>query len=117
MVMKLLLINPSLCTAVANANVAIDAHIDVHMPIVAVSVKRCYDTCALLDPASSSSVCTQTVVDMLDLQGQDVDYVLNTLGASGEMKFKVVSLELSSPDGWFGVVVSIMCLCCRFHSG
>ena len=86
-------------TAITKDNYAIDACTDVHMPIVAVNVDECYDTCALLDPASSSTFCTRALAERLSLHGRDVNYVLNTLGASGEMKSEVVSLKLSSPDG------------------
>jgi hypothetical protein len=87
---------------VANSDVMNDVTTDkcgVLMPIVGVKVNDHYDTCALLDNASSSSFCTQDLVNNLKIQGCSTKYVLNTLGNSGERNSKIVSIRVSSPDG------------------
>lgn len=92
--------NTSNCIEVDNSNVGIDTCSNVHMPVVAVKVNNCHDTCALLDTASTNTFCTQGLVDALNIPGNEITYLLNTLGKVGdEVQSKVVSLTVSSPDG------------------
>lgn len=80
-------------------NVVNDAFIGIHIPIVTVKVNDCYDACALLDTASSSTFCTKQLVKSLGLCGRKTEYVLNTLSCSEERRSDVVSLRVSSVGG------------------
>ena len=80
-----------------NANVNVNS--DVHMPVVAVRVNGDYDTCMLLDTASSNSFCTAKLMQSLKLQGTPVTYALSTLNASEDIQSRVVNLSLKSLDG------------------
>ena len=83
---------------VTNASVNTDSKFLV--PVVPVTVNDEYETHALLDNGSTTSFCTQDLVDALQLQGQSVNYKLNTISQSQEdVRSKVVNIKLTSRDG------------------
>ena len=66
------------------------------MPIVEVMVNNKVKVKVLLDTASSVSFCTESLVEQLDLQGTDDNYILNTMSGSSPVNSKRVSLEISA---------------------
>ena len=52
------------------------------MPVVEVRVNDQCNTYALLDTASTSSFCSQKLVDKLKFEGTSVNFQLNTLSQS-----------------------------------
>ena len=55
-------------SSVRVVNASVSTPSNVHMPFVAVRVNAGYETCALLDTASSNTFCSQTLVDALKLR-------------------------------------------------
>ena len=82
---------------VTNASVNVDG--DVLLPVVPISVNDKCDTHALLDSGSTSTFCTQDLVNELELQGHDVKYRLRTLNKEANVCTKSVSLKVASRDG------------------
>lgn len=81
-------------------NCNVNTNVDVLVPLVKVTVNETYETSVLLDTGSTTSFCTQRLVDELGLNGITVDYSLNTLNDSGRSKRgKLVDLSLMSNDG------------------
>ena len=74
--------------------------IDVLVPLVKITVNDSIETCALLDTGSTTSFCTQSLVDELCIDGTDVNYTLSTLSNFQQgRKGKLVNLDLISADG------------------
>ena len=90
---------------VRNANVNTAG--DVHMPVVAVKINGECEACSILDSASTSSFCTQSLIEYLNIQGSPVTYSISTLNKPVEEVQSVsVTLNLSSLDGHQSLVVS-----------
>jgi hypothetical protein len=71
---------------------------------VKVTVNNSFETCALLDSGSTTTFCTQRLVDHLGIDGVEVDYNLSTLSNSQQArKSKLVSFRLTSADGSYTV--------------
>ena len=67
-----------------NTVYANSCHVDVFVPIVKVELNDKVTTNALLDNASTSTFCTQRLLNKLQLQGKFVNYTLNTISAAEE---------------------------------
>ena len=80
-------------------NVSTSIGVNVHMPVVEVRVNDQCNTYALLDTASTSSFCSQKLVDKLKIEGTSVNFQLNTLSQSQSDKTsQIVDLNLVSPN-------------------
>lgn len=72
---------------------------EVCLPLVKVMVNDRMKTNALLDSGSTSSFCTQRLVNALGLHGSEVLYKLNTLSDTVDKQSQIVNLMLMSVDG------------------
>ena len=68
------------------------------MPIIQVRVNDTETVFALLDTASTSTFCTESLVDKLGIQGRSQNLILNTLSDSVHTSSKFVELTVSSMD-------------------
>ena len=72
----------------------------VAVPTVPVVVNGTKEVQALLDTGSTTTFCSQRLVDELSIRGTQIQYKLNTVSASNEPKrCTVVSLNVASKDG------------------
>ena len=70
------------------------------VPTVTVLVNGKQHVQALLDSGSTTTFCSQKLVETLGVRGRNVKYTLNTISKAEEDKeCKVVSLTLMSEDG------------------
>jgi hypothetical protein len=73
---------------------------DVMIPVVPVVANDNCRVLAILDPASTTSFCTQELVDRLGINGKSVTYLMHTMSRTQETKCSnVVNLSLKSEDG------------------
>jgi hypothetical protein len=83
---------------VLNASVNTDSKFLV--PVVPVIAGDKFETHAFLDNGSTTTFCTQHLVDVLQLQGHSISYNLSTISRSQEsVTSKVVNFKLTSIDG------------------
>lgn len=72
---------------------------NVQMPVVGVKVNGQFDTFALVDTASSSSFCSNCLVNALGVQGSKVQYKLKTLNQSKNNDSQELTLTAHPVDG------------------
>ena len=85
---------------VETSNVSPNNYVDVHVPVINVIVNDKIQVSALLDSGSTSTFCTQRLIETLGLEGKCVEYTLSTLSHKNQMKqTRMVDLSLRSLDG------------------
>ena len=74
--------------------------VDVRVSVVKVIANGSFVTHALLDSGSTTSFCTQRLVDRLRIEGSEVNYTLSILNLSQQSRrSKLIDVELTSADG------------------
>ena len=80
-------------------NASVRSNNNVCMPLVQVLVNGQYETYALLDTASTTTFCTKTLTDRLNLIGETVSLELNTLGKREVKQVESVCMSVRGMHG------------------
>ena len=81
------------------AHATLNKTLHMYMPVVNVIVNGTFSCYALLDTASTTSFCSQRLVNELDLKGVSTHLNLSTLNNLSKKLSKLVSVSLSSETG------------------